>query len=472
MEAKFDVLVIGGGAGGFVSAKFANGLGKKVAMIEKERLGGECTWTGCVPSKALIHAASSSAKVENVMNHVRSVRERVYNSHPPESFEALGIKIIMGAPTFVNDHTVRVNDTTISAKKIILATGSSPFVPPPLIPSDSRSESYRGIEGLDTVPYLTNNNFFDLEKLPESLVIMGGGPIGVELACALNKFGVRVTVVEMQEHVLAREDKQLAELLQEKMRGDGITILTGNKVVGVAKREGGVVATCEDNFGKKTEVSAQRLLVATGRKPNVDGLGLEAAGVAYDRLGITVNKYLQTSAKHIYACGDVVGPYQFSHMAEYQAVVATRNALLPFKKKVDYDKNKIWVTFCDPELASCGMNELEVRERYGDRIRLYKIEYKTIDRAMTDSVDFGLAKFVCDRKGRLLGAQVLGPRAGEVVHEVQVARRHGISLAKLDSVIHAYPTYCDVTKKAARLCRVELLRDNFFIKLFSRLLKK
>lgn len=471
----FDVVVIGGGAGGFVSAKLAHGLGKKVALIEKDKLGGECTWTGCVPSKTLIHIAhmfSSAKKLHElgmvsgqmeksdtvaIMKHIRKIRQQVYKASPPEIFEQQGIKILFGAPHFVDAHTIMMDSTTIVAKKFIISTGSSPFVPP--------------IKGLNTVDYLTNKNFFELEKLPESLVILGGGPIGVEIACALNTLGTNITIIEMQNRILTHDDSELTLLLQEKMRESGITILTEHKANSVASSNGNIQITCQKADGKTIMVTAEKLLVATGRKPNTEGLRLENAGISFDHKGITVDRTLRTTSENIYACGDVTGPYLFSHMAEYQAIIAARNAIFPFKKKVDYT-NLIWITFSDPELASVGLSEAAARQQYKNRVRVYKIKYNQVDRAIVDGNPFGVAKFICDHKGCLLGAQILGSRAGEVIHEVQLGRTLGVNFAKFDSIIHAYPTYCDAVKKGARICRVDLLKNNFFVRLASKLFKR
>jgi pyruvate/2-oxoglutarate dehydrogenase complex dihydrolipoamide dehydrogenase (E3) component len=454
-DLKFDLIVIGGGAGGFVATKLARGLGKKVAIVERERLGGECTWTGCVPSKALIDAAHKKMPRESVMQHVRKIREQVYNSHRPESFEKVGIKIFSGTPKFVDAQAIIIGEKRLHAKKFIISTGSSPFLPP--------------IEGLEKIQYLTNKNLFDLKELPKSLIILGGGPIGVEISSAMSKLGVAVKIIEMNKNVLAREDVELAQLLQERLQKSGVEIYTNTKLVKIKKEGDGILATCESDDGKIIEINGEKLLVATGRKPNIEGLGLENIGVAYDRRGIKTNKNLQTTVKNIYASGDVVGPYRFSHMAEYQAIIATRNAFFPIKKKVNY-KNVLWVTFCDPEFASCGMNETQAREKYGKKVHVYKVEYKTIDRAATDSCDFGVAKFVCDKKGNLLGANILGPRAGEIIHEVQLGKTYNIKFSKFDDIIHAYPTYCDVIKKAARMCRVDILQRNIFVKLIRLVL--
>ncbi len=470
----FDLIVIGGGAGGLVAAKLAKGLGKKVAIVEKNKLGGECTWTGCVPSKTFIKIASvahqlknlekfglstspeMSLNANNVMKQVNSIVEKVYSTHTPEVLENLGIKVFIGSPQFLNNHEIKLNDKKLSAKKFIITTGSSPFVPP--------------IKGIDQVSYLTNQTFFKLERLPSSLVVIGGGPIGTELASASNRLGTDVTIIEMTENILAREDKELSQILLEKLKSEGVKILTQTKVEEVAQQENKIIITCsKENQTQTLETNA--LLIATGRKPNIEKLDLEKAGVEYNKKGVVTNKKLRTTAKNIYACGDVVGPYQFSHMAEYQAIIATKNALLPIKKSVDYS-HTIWVTFSDPELARAGMSEEEARALYGEKIKVYKQEYKAIDRSMTDQSEIGLAKFVCTKKGKLLGAHILGSRAGEIIHEVQLGKRFGINFAKFEKVIHAYPAYSDIVKKAARKCYIDLLKNNFWIKLLKKIFRK
>ena len=471
----YDFIVIGAGAGGFVSSKLATGLGKKVALIEKDRLGGECTNRGCVPSKALIKAAAAAHQArhlrdygletsgelklstKNVMQYIRGTVNKVYDSHPASAFEKLGIAVLFGAPKFLDSHRISLGGKVLSAKKFMIATGSSAFIPP--------------IEGLASVPYLSNENLFDLETLPASMIILGAGPIGMEMASALNHLGVRITVVEMSERIMIREDEELVKLLAEKLAADGITFLTGTKAVRAAGKDGGISLTIEDRQQQRREVEAGSILVAVGRKPNVEGMDLEKAGVAYTPKGITTDHYLRTTASNIVACGDVVGPYQFSHMTEYQAVTATRNAFLPFRTKVNYD-TVAWCTFTDPEFAHAGLTEEEARLRHGDAISVYRYEFRNTDRARTDNAEFGRAKFICDRRGRLLGAHILGERAGDIIHEAQLLRHLGLPFTKIAPMIHIYPTFTDVVRQPAKLLYVDRLRNNPFIKIAARLLGK
>jgi pyruvate/2-oxoglutarate dehydrogenase complex dihydrolipoamide dehydrogenase (E3) component len=469
----YDMIVIGAGAGGFVSSKFAAGLGKKVAMIEKNRLGGECTNAGCIPSKAILKAAAVAHQAKhlrnygletgadlnistkNVMQYVRGAVKKVYDSHPASVFEKAGITVLFGDPKFLDNHRIVLNGKTLSSNKFMISTGSSAFVPP--------------IEGLASVPYLTNENVFDLETLPESLIVLGGGPIGIELASAFNRLGVRTTVVEMLDTILFRDDHELVQKLAGRLAAEGLMIMTDTKALKAARNGDDVILTVGNAQKQKEDLRARALLVAVGRKPNVEGLDLEKAGVEYGRTGVKTDLFLRTTAPNIYACGDVVGPYQFSHMAEYQAITAVRNAFLPFKKKVNYD-TVAWCTFTDPELAHVGLTEEEARKKYGDKITIYRYDYGNTDRGRTDSTEFGLAKFVCGPGGRLLGAHILGERAGDVIHEAQMVKYLGLPFSVIAPMIHIYPTYTDVVRQPAKLYRVDRLRNNPVLKLIQKIM--
>jgi pyruvate/2-oxoglutarate dehydrogenase complex dihydrolipoamide dehydrogenase (E3) component len=467
----YDMIAIGAGAGGFVSTKVAAGLGKKVAMIEKKKLGGECTNAGCVPSKALLRAAHAAHQARHLrdfglepagnpaisakgaMQYARAAVQKVYASHPAEAFEKLGISVLYGSPRFLDNHRVELDGNVLSAKKFMLCTGSSAAVP--------------ALDGLASVPYYTNENIFEIEELPPSLLVLGGGPIGIELASAFNRLGVTTTVVEAGARILARDDGELAEMLAGRLKTEGLAILTGTQALSVASKDGGISLTVRDAGGRRQELRAQGLLVAVGRKPNTGGLDLEKAGVRYGPRGIAVDAYLRTTAPNIYACGDVVGPYQFSHMTEYQAVIAARNALLPFRKKVNYD-TVAWCTFTDPELAHAGMTEEEARLRYGDRVQVYRWSYGDTDRGRTDGTEFGLAKYVIGPRGRLLGAHILGERAGDIIHEAQVLRHLGLPFSAIAQMIHIYPTYTDVVRQPAKRFYIDRLRNNPVVKFAAR----
>lgn len=449
---NYDVIVIGGGSAGLVAAKFVHGLGKRTAIVEKRKLGGDCTHYGCVPSKALIHLSGTDKS--NVMSMVRALVDEIYSHETPDVLRGEGIDVIEGSPVFDNSSTITVNNKKYTAKKFILCTGSSPLIP--------------DIKGLSDIDYLTNETLFGMDELPESIAVLGGGPIGVEMAFALNRLGVDTAIIEMAERILPRDDQELSERLRAKLEADGIKILTGTKVAAVRQADGFAVL---ETSGAVDEVRAVRVLAAAGRVPNLKGLALERAGVEYDRNGVRTDRYLRTTAKNIYAAGDIVPPYKFTHVADYEAVTAVRNALLPFRKAADYSCVG-WCTYTEPELAGFGLTEKEAAERYGSgNIRVFRYDYKGLDRAITDFAAEGLAKYITDRKGRILGAHMLGNRAGETIHEVMLAKRFGIRFQKIADMVHIYPTYSYAVRQPSKYAAVEMLMDNYFIKLIRRLRK-
>lgn len=471
----YDVIVIGGGAAGFVSSKLANGFGKKTALIEKEKLGGDCTNHGCVPSKALIRASIVAHQTANlsrfglntaspvnidaggVMAHVRSIVQKVYEGHRPEIFRESGIDVLFGSPRFIDNHSIELNGTIISARNFIIATGSRALIP--------------DIEGLSSVPYLTNETIFDIQELPKSMTILGGGPIGMELASALNRLGIKINVVEMNARILIKEDGELVQILTDRLRGEGLNIMTKTRAVRFFSGADQISVVTEDENHAGSEIISDSLLVAIGRRPNIEGLDLEKAGVAFSSKGIKTDKLLRTSAKNIYACGDVVGPYQFSHMAEYQAALATQNMLLPLRRKLNY-VNAAWCTFTDPELAHAGLTEEEARQKFGNGIKVYRHEYANTDRGKTDVAETGMAKFICDSRSRLVGAHILGDRAGDLIHEAQLAKSLNIPFHKIYSVIHIYPTFTDLIKQPSKLCYIDKLQNNIFLKILKIILGK
>ncbi len=468
----YDIVVIGAGAAGFVSAKFANGLGKKVAIVEKDKLGGDCTWYGCVPSKALLKSSQIAYQTRHlssyglapqgglpvdsgrVMAHVRSVVQKVSQGHRPEAFTALGIDVLFGTPRFRNNHEIELGDKILSAGSFMISTGSSPFIPP--------------VPGIDTVAYLTNKTIFAIDDLPESMVVIGGGPIGIELASAFNRLGVKVSVVHRHRTILNKEEEELTAILTQELREEGITFLMESHPLRLSPEQGKIRLDVGDKENNPSHIAAASVLIAVGRRPNVEGLDLEKAGVTFTESGVQTDARLQTTAPNIYACGDVVGPYLFSHMAEYQALIAARNALLPFKKNVDY-RHAVWCTFTDPELAHAGLTEREARATYGDRIRVYRHEYRNTDRGRTDMAEVGIAKFVCDSGGRLLGAHILGSRAADVIHEAQLVKSLGLPFSKIYSAIHIYPTFSDVIKHPAKLSYIDGLLMNPFLRILKKL---
>ena len=467
MNKTYDLVIIGGGAAGLVAAKFAAGVGKNVILIEHEKLGGECTWTGCIPSKSILSVAADGESVARVaqifgkegqsldvadtglvMQHVRNVVASVYATHTPAQLASLGIEVVQGTPVFTDAHTIRIEDRVIRSKKVIIATGSHPYIPP--------------IEGIAAVPYLTNQNFFDLERLPESLIILGAGPIGIELAGACSSFGVRVTIVEYGSRILAHEDAEVVGKIRKAMHAAGIVILTGKRAERVEQTDTSTILYCRDENNVEIEVSAEKLLCATGRRANTARLGLENAGVRFSDAGIHVNKKMQTNVPHIYAAGDVTGGLQFSHIAEKQAQIAARNAL--FWGSDTYDPQSVgWVVFAKPELAHGGYTEEEARAFYGDGLRIYPMHYAEIDRSYTDD-STGFVKIICDKRFRIIGMHIWGVRAGEVLHELQVAREFGIPLHKLHAVMHAYPTYNDIVKQLSKRAYIDYVQEKWVVR--------
>lgn len=460
---RYDIVVIGAGSGGITAAVNGVGFGKKVLLVERNKPGGECTWSGCVPSKALINEAravhiarervpSFKYDTKQALDHVHKVRDVVYSHEDPETLEEMGINYMKGTARFTAPRRLMVGDREIEAKKVIIATGSAPFIPP--------------IPGLDKVDYLSNENIFELERLPESVIVLGGGPIGIELAQAMNRLGVKVQLVEMMASILFREEMDMVMPLQEKIAAEGVELFVGAKAVNVEQSKAGITLTYEKE-GQTGTIKSKAILVAVGRKPNISELNLEAAGVKYARGGITVNKKMQTSTPGIYALGDVTGPYQFSHIANFQAIQATFNAMLPVKRPVSY-KHVVWVTFTEPELARAGLTEAEARERHGDNILVYNFDMNDLDRTRTKGPSIERVKLVLKPSGKILGASVLADRAGEMISEIQVAKAMGIPYGKLSGIIHPYPCYAEAFQKLGKRVKVDSILNNPIVKLFRK----
>lgn len=473
-DNQYDLAVLGGGAGGLFTASVANALGVKMCIIEKRRLGGDCTWFGCMPSKAILKSAYAAnllkkssgfglkiqgdfqISTNGVMSHVRDVIQEIATHHEPQDLLKRGIDVLFGSPRFVDANSVEVNGKRIDSKRFIIATGSHPAIPP--------------IEGLKDVNYLCNENIFDLNELPKSLIVLGGGPIGVELSQALHRLGTQVTIVEMAERILLREEPELGQIVEERLKKEGLKILTGKKAVRVAKNNGQVTITLEDTTGRKEDVMADNVLVAVGRAPNIEGLDLEKANVEFSNKGIEVNEYLQTTNPDIFACGDVVGPYQFSHVAAYQAGICVRNALFRrlVRQRVNYN-NMVWATFTDPELAHLGMTEKEAREKYRN-IKVYISPYTSSDRAVTDMEKEGLVKVVTDKKGIILGAHIVGANAGEIIQGFIIVKSLRTPLNKIAQMLFIYPTLSELIKKTATKSFIEKA-SNPLVKILIKLMK-
>ncbi|MAZ83538.1 MAG: dihydrolipoamide dehydrogenase [Hoeflea sp.] len=446
-----DICVIGAGSGGLTVAAAAAAFGVSVVLIEKNRMGGDCLNYGCVPSKALIAAAKHVNAVaeapvfgvnaglptvdfERVHDHVHEVIAAIEPNDSVERFRAMGVKVIEAEGRFVDRSRVVAGDYEISARRYVIAAGSSPLVPP--------------IPGLDTVDYLTNETLFELKKGPKHLVIIGGGPIGMEMAQAHRRLGAEVTVIE-GGRALGKEDPELAAIVLDRMRAEGIAVHENVKVVEVGKSgRWQVKVTCERNEGGTFEVIGSKLLVATGRKPNVDGLGLENAGIKFDRSGIKVGSDLQTSNKKVLAIGDITGGLQFTHVAGYHAGIAIQKIL--FRLPAKEDRTIIpRVTFTDPELAHVGLDEEAARKKHGSKISVLRWPYAENDRAQAERRTTGMIKVIADRKARILGASIVGAGAGEMINMWALAVYKGMNLGEMRSYVSPYPTMSEIGKRAA-----------------------
>jgi len=457
----YDLIVIGSGAAGLTAAFTGLGLGKSVLIIEENRPGGECTWSGCVPSKGLInqakeiHTAKKYASFEidsaKALQNVRDISENVYQHETPEVLEKAGAIFLQGTASFISPKILEVNGEQYGAKKVVIATGSSPMIPP--------------IPGLEDVPYLTNDNFFQQQRLPKSIIVLGAGAIGMELSQSMARLGVEVQVVEMMPEVMFREEPEFSAIIRQRLENEGVKIALNHKAIKVAKSENGIVLTTEKDKTQST-FKAEKILVALGRSPNVINMNLEKVGIKVDR-GITVNDHLETTTKGVYACGDVAGPFLLSHMANYQAKIATMNALLPINRKVNYD-HVSWCTFTDPEFARAGFTENEAREEFGDKIRVYHYDFEKLDRAMTKDADMGKIKVIVSARGKVLGAHIIADRAGELISEVQVIKTLGLNFGKLQSVIHPYPTYSDALRQIAQRVFLDNILHHPMVKLFRK----
>jgi len=458
MKPDYDMVVIGGGSAGLTAAGISASLGAKTAMIEAAKLGGDCTWYGCVPSKALIKAAKTARTISTagkyglkdtapkfnfaeVIKQVHTTRNEIYEeADAPHHFEKLGIEVIYGRASFVDKYTIILddgerNDETITSRYFIIATGSSPVVPP--------------IEGLSDVPFLTNETIFEIDQLPGHLIIVGAGPIGMEMAQSFRRFDSQVTVIDFMDSILIRDNKELTEILRESLSCEGINFVLNNGVKRIEKVNGTIAVTVEEKNGPSiSTVYGDALLISVGRKPNINGLNLEAAGVKTTRSGIVVNDRGRTSVKNIYACGDVTGGFQFTHMSEHTAKVAVSNALLKLPIKID-TKHVPWCTYTDPELAHVGATENELRQR-GGPFEIYKFPYAKIDRALIDREATGWIKVYAKKwNGRILGVDILGAHAGDMLGEWVLAIKNKISLRQMADTIHPYPTYALGNRRTA-----------------------
>lgn len=443
-----DLCIIGGGSGGLATAAGAVQMGARTVLIEKGKMGGDCLNYGCVPSKALISAgkhahamgagapfgvAPQPAEVDfqRVHDHVHGVIETIAPVDSVERFEGLGVTVIQEAGRFVDAKTVQAGDKTIRARRFVVATGSSPAVPP--------------IPGLKDVPFFTNEDIFDQTECPKHLIIVGGGPIGLELAQAHRRLGAEVTVLEGLV-ALGKDDPELTALVIDSLREEGVDLREGTKVKSVAQVDGEIAVVVETDAGEDV-IKGSHLLLAVGRKPNLDGLDLENAGIEYERTGIKVDARLRTTNKKVFAIGDVAGGLQFTHVAGYHAGIVIRNALFRLPAKADHSTVP-WVTYTDPELAHVGETEAEARERH-DKVEVIRWPFAENDRAQAERRTKGVVKVVTDSHGRILGASIVGPHAGDLLQPWILAKSQGLKIGAMAGMIAPYPTLGEVNKRVA-----------------------
>jgi pyruvate/2-oxoglutarate dehydrogenase complex dihydrolipoamide dehydrogenase (E3) component len=457
-EGVYNVVVIGAGTAGLVTAAGTAGLGGRVALIERNLMGGDCLNFGCVPSKALISSARLIQQIrdaekwgldhqqpqfafEKIFDRMRARRAKIAPNDSQERFESLGVDVFRGEARFVSPHEIEVNGQKLRAKNLVIATGSHATIPE--------------IEGIDTVPYFTNETIFDeLKGKPESMIVLGGGPIGCELAQTFRRFGIKVTILQRGDQLLPREDRDVAEFLERRLINEGVRIIKNADARSVGTSDAGKVALefLDRQSGRIAERTffTDALLIAIGRTPNFGRLALKSAGVDVNERGMCVNDYLQTSQRHIYAAGDVIGRFLFTHMADAQARVIVRNILVPFqflRQKMDYSVVP-WCTYTDPEVAHVGLGEKEAKQKNVD-YDLFVVPLEDVDRAVVESEDAGFVKVVTAKDSdKILGATIIGPHAGDLLHEFVLAMKAGIGLGAVGSTIHAYPTFAELARKA------------------------
>ena len=444
-----DICVIGAGSGGLTVAAGAAAFGVPVVLIERHKMGGDCLNYGCVPSKALIAAAKKAEAVRKaaefgistgplkvdfgrVHDHIREVIAGIAPHDSVERFTALGVRVIRAAGRFAGPDRVLAGDFEIRARRFVIATGSAPMMPP--------------IAGLDQVPCLTNETVFDLTTLPARLIIIGGGPIGIELAQAFNRLGSRVVVLEAVR-ALGRDDPELAGIVLETLRREGVDIREGVRIDAVERLDEGVCLTLSDPAGT-TRLQGSRLLVAAGRRPNIDDLDLAEAGIAFDRRGVKVDRGLRTSNRRVYAIGDVAGGLQFTHVAGYHAGLVLRSILfrLPVRENRDILP---WVTYTDPELAHVGLDEAAARQRFGAGVRVLTWPFAENDRARAERATTGMVKVVTAARGRIVGATIIGAAAGELISLYALAISQRRRISAFAGFVAPYPTRAEITRRVA-----------------------
>jgi pyruvate/2-oxoglutarate dehydrogenase complex dihydrolipoamide dehydrogenase (E3) component len=463
----YDIGIIGGGAAGLTVASGASQLGAKTLLIEKEKeLGGDCLHFGCVPSKTLIKTAHvyhlmkraadfGLAPVElppvdfkQVANRIQSVIQTIQKHDSEERFCDLGAKVVFSSPRFVDGHSVQLDGQTVSAKTWVIASGSSPSVPP--------------IPGLDKTPHITNKEIFSLDRLPESMIVLGGGPIGTEMSQAFARLGTKVSLVDMADQILPREDKDMVTPVMERMKEEGVSFYLAHSIQGVEDLGNKKEVSLMTFDGNAVQISAETVLVALGREPNIMDLALENPDVLATKRGIIVDDRLRTNQKHIYAIGDVTGQYQFTHAAGYEGGIVVSNAVFRLPRKANYTWLP-WCTYSDPELASIGMNE-KAAQAAGIEYDVWTEPFKDNDRSLAEGETAGKIKMILDKKENPIGVQIVGPHAGDLINEWVATLNGKVKLSTLASAVHPYPTIGEINKR--------VVGNYFSPKIFSEKIQK
>lgn len=469
---QYDMVIIGGGVGGLVTASGLAKLDADVCLIEKEegQLGGDCLYYGCVPSKTLIRTAKLANEMRNadkyglpsvdpdidfsnVMDRMWDVIHHIEEHDDPDRFREMGVEVRFGEGHFTSPHTFELNGETIRGTRFLIATGSSPMVPP--------------IEGIDEVDYLTNVSALRMDELPESMIVVGGGPIGLELGQTFDRLGSDVHLIETMECILNKEDEEIACLAHELIEEQGLDISTEVRAEQVRQESDEIIVEARSD-GEEETLRSDALLMATGRKPNIEGLNLEAAGVEYEKQWIPVNRKMETNQSHIFAVGDVTGLYPFTHVAEYQAGIVVGNmitGLIPFyNRKANYDVVP-WCTYTEPEVARVGKTEDQAKEEFGkEHVRVDRFPFTDQDRALIEGKNDGMIKLVYRKKRfgvEIAGAHICGPSAGELIHEYALAMQNGLGPKEISGTIHVYPTLSQSVKRGVDQYLGELVFDGF-----------
>jgi pyruvate/2-oxoglutarate dehydrogenase complex dihydrolipoamide dehydrogenase (E3) component len=451
MRSRYDLVVVGGGTAGLVSAAGAASLGARVALAERDKLGGDCLYRGCVPTKTLV----KSARVAHMMNHseeygIRSagyevdfpavmdrmdrVIEIAGERDDPARFKEMGVDVFLGdEASFVSPTEISVNGRRLETRSVILATGSHSVTPP--------------IKGIEDAGYLTHVEALKLRKLPRSLIVIGSGPIGCEFAQIFSRFGSKVVILSSSPLPLPKEDSEIGEVLRQVLVSEGVSFHGSFRAREARVENGEKVLTASNDRGEKIELRAEEILIAAGRAPTAGSLALENAGIELENTGLKVDEHLRTTAPNVYAAGDIAGKYLFTHVAEYQGRTALRNALFPIKAKADH-RVVPWTTFTDPEVAHVGLTGQQAREEHG-AVKVYRQEFAGVDRAIADGETTGFVKVVTDRRGKILGGHIVGPDAGNLIHEIALAMQRNIPIQTLSTMIHVYPTLSQANQRAA-----------------------